>query len=130
MKIKMNNFIDVVSKILLNLIESSSLSLSNNALVKKDSDENGKTKKFEDLKNKMQTWGNNMIIEDPYSAHTDNKDDKPGSNFDQYGTIRGIVNPLLKNTIMRGVNIDSRYRDDYYDTRSTNLTITLPLVIV
>jgi hypothetical protein len=129
MKIKMNNFIDVVSKILLNLIESSSLSLSNNALVKKDSDENGKTKKFEDLKNKMQTWGNNMIIEDPYSAHTDNKDDKPGSNFDQYGTIRGIVNPLLKNTIMRGVNIDSRYRDDYYDTRSTNLTITLPFRI-
>lgn len=34
MKIKMNNFIEVVSKILLNLIESSS---SSNALVKKDS---------------------------------------------------------------------------------------------
>jgi hypothetical protein len=128
MKIKMNNFIEVVSKILLNLIESSS---SSNALVKKDSkpksDEKDKKLTFDELKNSMQKWSNDTIIEDPFSANINmGKEDKPGSSFSSFGTIKGIINPLLKNTILRGVNIDSRYRDDYYNTISTNLSITLP----
>jgi hypothetical protein len=133
MKIKMNNFIEVVSKILLNLIESSSSSSSSssNALVKKDSksksDENDKKLTFDELKNSMQKWSNDTIIEDPFSANNIvGKEDKPGSSFSSYGTIKGMINPLLKNTILRGVNIDSRYRDDYYDTTSTNISITLP----
>lgn len=143
MKIKMNDFIEVASKILLNLIEPSSSSSSSNALVTKDKTNAGgaagaagaasveiaKIKKFEDLKNKMQTWGDDVVIDDPFSAHLDNKDDKPGSSFGSYGTMRGIMNPLLKNTILRGVNIDSRYRDDYYNTISTNLSITLPFTL-
>jgi hypothetical protein len=132
MKIKMNNFIEVVSKILLNLIESSSLSSSSsNALVKTDTkpkaDEKDKKKTFEELKSTMQQWSNDMVIEDPYAAsNIAGKEDKPGSSISAYGTIRGLINPLLKNTILRGVNIDSRYRDDYYDTTSTNISITLP----
>ena len=132
MKIKMNNFIEVASKILLNLIDSSSSSSSSsNALVKMDttskSDEKDKKKTFEDLKSTMQKWSNDMVIEDSFSANsTIGKEDKPGSHFSSYGTIKGIINPLLKNTILRGVNIDSRYRDDYYNTTSTNLSITLP----
>ena len=130
MKIKMNNFIEVVSKILLNLIESSSSS-SSNALVKKDSkpksDEKDKKLTFDELKNSMQKWSHDTIIEDPFSANNIvGKEDKPGSSFSAYGTIKGMINPLLKNTILRGVNIDSRYRDDYYDTTSTNISITLP----
>ena len=75
----------------------------------------------------MQKWSGDTIIEDPFSAtNISGKDDKPGSAFSAYGTIRGLMNPLSKNTILRGVNIDSRYRDDYYDTISTNLSITLP----
>jgi len=134
MKIKMNNFIEVVSKILLNLIESSSSSSSSqssNALVKTDSkpkaDEKDKKKTFEELKSTMQQWSNDMVIEDPYAAsNIAGKEDKPGSSISAYGTIKGMINPLLKNTILRGVNIDSRYRDDYYDTTSTNISITLP----
>jgi len=129
MKIKMNNFIEVVSKVLLNLIESSSSSSSSNNLVKTDTkpkaDEKDKT--FEDLKNTMQKWSNDMVIEDHYSAaRTIGKESNPGSSISAYGTIRGLINPLLKNTVLRGVNIDSRYRDDYYDTTSTNISITLP----
>ena len=136
MKIKMNNFIEVVSKILLNLIESpssssSSSSQSSNALVKTDTkpkaDEKDKSKTFEELKSSMQKWSDDMVIQDPYSAlSTTGKEDKPGSSISAYGTIRGLINPLLKNTILRGVNIDSRYRDDYYDTTSTNISISLP----
>ena len=129
MKIKMNNFIESVSKILLNVLESSSSS-SNYSLVKSGnaSDAINDNTSFTDLKNIMQKGSNNMIIQDPFSAHIRKIDnnDKPGTNFDQYGTMRGVINPLLKNTILRGLNIDSRYRDDYYTTQSTDLNITLP----
>ena len=128
MKIKMNNFIESVSKILLNVLESSSS--SNYSLVKggNASDAINDNTSFTDLKNIMQKGSNNMIIQDPFSAHIRKIDnnDKPGTNFDQYGTMRGVINPLLKNTILRGLNIDSRYRDDYYTTQSTDLNITLP----
>jgi hypothetical protein len=141
MKIKMNNFIESVSKILLNLVDTSSSS-SNYSLVKRrngggtdDTDDtndkiNDNTP-FTDLKNIMQKGSNNLIIQDPFSAHIRKIDnnDNPGSNFDQYGTKRGVINPLLKNTILRGLNIDSRYRDDYYTTQSTDLSITLPYKI-
>ena len=131
MKMKMNHFIEVVSKILLNLIDESSSSSSSNALVKKDSksksDEKDKKITFDELKNSMQKWSHDTIIQDPFSANDIvGKEDKPGSAFSAYGTIKGMINPLLKNTILRGVNIDSRYRDDYYDTTSTNISITLP----
>lgn len=139
MKIKMNNFIESVSKILLNLVESSSSS-SNYSLVKRSGGNGGNggsddniddNKSFTDLKNIMQKGSNNMIIQDPFQAHVRKIDnnDNPGTNFDQYGTMRGVINPLLKNTILRGLNIDSRYRDDYYTTQSTDLNITLPYKI-
>ena len=131
MKIKINHFIEVASNILLNLIDESSSSSSSNALVKKDSkpkvDEKDKKLTFNELKNNMEKWSDDVTIQDPFSANNIvGKEDKPGSNFSAYGTIKGLMNPLLKNTILRGVNIDSRYRDDYYETSSTNLSITLP----
>jgi hypothetical protein len=43
-----------------------------------------------------------------------------------YGTKRGVINPILTNTILKGVNIDSRFRDNYYTTKSTDLHINLP----
>jgi hypothetical protein len=79
----------------------------------------------------MQKGSNNLIIQDPFTAHIRKVDnnDNPGKNFDEYGTMRGVINPLLKNTILRGLNLDSRYRDDYYNTKSTDLSITLPYKI-
>jgi hypothetical protein len=131
MKIKMNNFIESVSKILLNLLESSSsskYSLVNRGGSNNNIDDNTS---FTDLKNIMQKGSNDMIIQDPYGAHVrmiDNNDN-PGTHFDEYGTMRGVLNPLLKNTILRGLNLDSRYRDDYFNTKSTDLNITLPYKI-
>jgi len=82
MKMKMNHFIESVSKILLNLVESSSSSSSNSAVVKKDSnpkvDDKDKKKTFNDLKNTMQKWSNDTIIDDPFSAlSVVGKEDKP-----------------------------------------------------
>ena len=71
---------------------------------------------------------NNLIIADPYSAHNINFDmnKDPGKDVNDYGTKRGVINPLLMNTILKGVSIDSRFRDNYYTTKSTDLHINLP----
>jgi len=147
MKGRIGNFFDLASKLLKNMskiTKSKSGNLSNNHYDGNDSDDNdsdieisniartGKNKSaFNDLKNVMQKGSNNLIIQDPFSAHVRKVDnnDKPGKNFDEYGTMRGVINPLLKNTILRGLNVDSRYRDDYYTTKSTDLNITLPFKI-
>ena len=81
-----------------------------------------------DLKTPMMKNTNNLIIEDPISAHNMkiNRILTPGSNVDTYGTFRGVINPLLTNTMLKAVNIDTRFRENYYTTKSTNITITLP----
>jgi hypothetical protein len=83
---------------------------------------------FLDLKMEMIKGTNNLIITDPNAAHNIkiNRVLTPGSNVDSYGTARGVINPLLTNTILKAVNIDTRFRDNYYATKSTNINITLP----
>jgi len=64
---------------------------------------------FKDMKNKMLKNTDNMIISDPYSAHNikdfapSRESERVGPNFDQYGTMRGVINPLLRNTILKGI---------------------------
>ena len=88
----------------------------------------GNNRKFTDLKMDMMKGTNNLIIDNPSSAHNIqvNRILTPGSNVDTYGTTRGVINPLLTNTILKAVNIDTRFRENYYSTKSTNLTVTLP----
>jgi hypothetical protein len=87
-----------------------------------------KMENFSDFKNSMMKNGNNIIISDPMAAHNIRVDRTitPGSNVDDYGTQRGVINPLLMNTILKAVNVDTRFRENYYSTKSTNITITLP----
>jgi len=41
----------------------------------------------------------------------------------------GVINPLKKRTIRKNLNIDTRFRDSYYTTASTNFNFSLPLNI-
>jgi hypothetical protein len=41
----------------------------------------------------------------------------------------GVINPLKKRTIFTNLNIDSRFRDNYYTTSSSNYNVNLPLNI-
>lgn len=41
----------------------------------------------------------------------------------------GVINPLRKLTVKKNLNIDSRFRDNYYSTSSSNFNINLPLNI-
>jgi hypothetical protein len=41
--------------------------------------------------------------------------------------VQGDINQLKKRTIIQNLNIDSRFRDNYYTSSSSNFNITLPL---
>jgi hypothetical protein len=51
---------------------------------------------------------------------------KTGINLDDNGAPPGIINPIKVNTIKRAVNIDTRFRPNYYTTKSSDLQIHLP----
>lgn len=91
-------------------------------------DGNIKIDNFLDLKPDMIKGTNNLILTDPTAAHNIriNRVLTPGSNVDTYGTTRGVINPLLTNTILKAISIDTRFRENYYSTKSTNVNINLP----
>jgi hypothetical protein len=39
----------------------------------------------------------------------------------------GVINPLKKRTIKKNLNIDSRFRENYYTSASTNFNLNLPI---
>lgn len=42
---------------------------------------------------------------------------------------RGVINPISKRITKKNLNIDSRFRDNYYSTSASNFNIVLPMVI-
>ena len=40
-----------------------------------------------------------------------------------------LINPMKRETVVKTVNIDSRFRDNYYKTESSDFTVRLPMVI-
>jgi len=53
---------------------------------------------------------------------------KEGSYVNSYPgeTFPGIINPLKRRTIKKNLNIDTRFRDNYYGSSSTNFNFNLP----
>jgi hypothetical protein len=49
-----------------------------------------------------------------------------GLQIDGTGAPPGIINPLQYRTIKRAVNIDSRFRPNYYTSSATDMQLTLP----
>lgn len=51
-------------------------------------------------------------------------------NYDLSANLMdGRFNPLFTKTILKNITIDSRFRDNYYDTLSTNFLVNLPMKI-
>ena len=40
----------------------------------------------------------------------------------------GVINPLKRRTIKQNLNIDTRFRDNYYTSSATNYNLTLPII--
>jgi hypothetical protein len=69
-----------------------------------------------------------FIINNPARDGIKNYDptSKTGINLDDNGAPPGVINPIKVNTIKRAVNIDTRFRPNYYTTKSSDLHIHLP----
>jgi hypothetical protein len=128
MKSKLENFFEKAS-VLLRTVKNKKSGSSGTVTSNNMNDFDKSVENFTDLKMEMMKGTNNLVIQDPTAAHNIKIEQvltTQGQNVDSYGTNRGVINPLLMNTILKAVNIDTRFRDNYYTTKSTNITVTLP----
>ena len=68
-------------------------------------------------------------LEDPSEHMIQVRPDKPYLTSYPSEFFPGIINPIKKRTIRKNLNIDTRFRDNYYSTAASNFNIQLPLNI-
>ena len=76
--------------------------------------------------NKMVESDNHMLINNPYTEGAYDAKPESGRIVGSFGAPPGIINPIKYKTIKRIANIDTRFRDNYFGTVSTDMHITLP----
>ena len=68
-----------------------------------------------------------FVIADAYRmTPLENYKNIGGLKIGEYGAPPGKINPIKYSTIVSSINIDSRFRPNYYNSKSTDLHITLP----
>lgn len=65
-------------------------------------------------------------LEDPNEHMIQIRADRPYTSSYPSEYFTGLINPLKKKTIRKQLNIDTRFRDNYYGNLSTNFNLTLP----
>jgi hypothetical protein len=68
-------------------------------------------------------------LDDPSEHMIQVRQDKPYLSSYPSEFFPGIINPIKKRTIRKNLNIDTRFRDNYYSTPASNFNIQLPLNI-
>jgi hypothetical protein len=68
-------------------------------------------------------------IEDTGEHMIQVRQDKPYLSSYPSEFFPGVINPIKKRTIRKVLNIDTRFRDNYYISPSTNFNLSLPLDI-
>ena len=118
-KQRIGNFLDDISNRLINVI-SEGIKLSDK---KEDTNDFfGKTKNHVEEVNGHFIIKNDNRYRDAYSMKSTD-----GLNLAKdSGAPPGIINPIKYTTIKRAVNIDSRFRPNYYNTSATDQHLTLP----
>jgi hypothetical protein len=66
-------------------------------------------------------------IEDPGEHMVQVRPEKPYLSSYPSEFFPGVINPIKKRTIRKNLNIDTRFRDNYYSTSSTNFNLQLPI---
>jgi len=85
-----------------------------------------------DLKQKIFDFYNSSYdlketkLEDPQEHMVQIKPEKPYLSSFPSEFFPGVINPLKKRTIRRNLNIDTRFRENYFGSPSTNFNFTLP----
>ena len=65
-------------------------------------------------------------LTDPGEHMVQERPEKPYLSSFPSEYFPGIINPLKKRTIKKNLNIDSRFRDNYYSTSASNFSVFLP----
>ena len=68
-------------------------------------------------------------IENPEEHMVQKRKDQPFLFTYTDDTFPGIINPLQKRTIQQVINIDTRFRDNYYTSSASNFNLSLPINI-
>jgi hypothetical protein len=66
-------------------------------------------------------------IENPGEHMVQIRGEKPYLHSYPSDFFPGVINPIRKRTIKKSLNIDTRFRDNYYTSPSTNFNINLPI---
>jgi hypothetical protein len=66
-------------------------------------------------------------LEDPSEHMVQVRPEKPYLSSFPGDFFPGIINPLKKRTIKKNLNIDTRFRENYFSAPSTNFQFTLPM---
>jgi hypothetical protein len=82
-------------------------------------------RKIEDFYNLSYTLKPSKL-EDPTEHMIQEREEKPYLSSYPSEFFTGIINPLKKKTIKKNLNIDTRFRENYYSTSSTNFIVNLP----
>ena len=117
-KIKTINFLFKVKNILLNNINKT------NTLY----DDDNLKKKLQQLYHTNYEL-NPIELENPSEHMVQKREDKPYVSSSPSEYFAGIINPLKKKVIRQTLNIDTRFRENYYSTSSSNFNINLPLLM-
>jgi hypothetical protein len=83
-------------------------------------------KKIEDFYNSSYELKTSKL-EDSQEHMVQVRDTKPYLSSYPSEFFPGVINPLKKRTIIKNLNIDSKFRDNYYTSSSTNYSINLPI---
>lgn len=116
-KKRIENFLDAASNRLIQIISSS---IDKSQYKGKD--------KFSQMKNELYQVNDNFIIKNErLRKEAYNLESIKGLNIgEDGGAPPGIINPIKYTTIKRALNIDSRFRPNYYQTSSSDQRLTLP----
>jgi hypothetical protein len=68
-------------------------------------------------------------IEDPSEHMVQVRQETPYLSSSPSEYFPGIINPLKRRTIKRNLNIDSRFRENYSSSLSSNFNVVLPMII-
>ena len=66
-------------------------------------------------------------LEDPQEHMVQVRPEKPYLSSFPSEFFPGVINPLKKRTIKKNLNIDSRFRENYYTSAASNFNIILPI---
>ena len=124
---QMSDFLDAASKCLISTLDGNGKG--------KSSDKSSSSEKYFDSAHNFpnntvipgSAADGHFVIADAYRMTTlKDYSNVGGLKVGDFGAPPGVINPVKYSTIVSSINIDSRFRPNYFNSKSTDLNITLP----